>query len=222
LTQYESGGSAKPFGNLELTHEAMIENEHSGFDAPSEFSPIKSRWQENHGSLLMAFVGLIFLVGSGFLIYSQNRFVPPRFPESDMITPPDEALSEDGGVIGVEDVVFIRVTGAANDFGTIKIAIYESEQSFNNPDVAFATNALNINGGEAVWTVPVNRLPSSIAIAAYHDEDEDEQLSLNRFGIPRERYGFSRNARGLTGPPNFEQTVIDRPEGGQTLDVFIR
>ncbi len=200
-----------------MTPEATFENE------DSEFSPMKSRWQENHGNLLMAFVGLILLVGSGLLIYRQNRFVPPRFPEADMIVqPPSEATA--AGVDGKSpaDFIIVRVAGAANDAGSIKIAIYGSEETFNDPDRALATNTLPLEDGVAEWIIPVSALPSEIAIAAYHDENEDKQLTLNRFGIPSERYGFSRNARGLTGPPSFRQAVIARPKGGTALDLFIR
>ncbi len=200
----------------------MIDNEHTEFDEPGDYAPRKSRWQENHGSLLMAFVGLIMLVGSGVLIYRQNRFVPPRFPQSNMIAPPAEESSESDSDLSNQEVALIRVTGAANDFGTIKIAIYENEETFNNPDLAFATNSLPLNDGEAIWAVPVNRLPEMMSIAVYHDENQDEQLTLNRFGIPSERYGFSGNARGLAGPPAFKQTLIDRPVNGQTLELFIR
>jgi uncharacterized protein (DUF2141 family) len=61
-----------------------------------------------------------------------------------------------------------------------------------------------------------------MAIAVYHDENNDGQLNRNRLGIPTERYGFSRNARGLTGPPGFEQAVIRRPKAGETIELFIR
>ena len=205
------------WGGSTLTPEATIEND------DSDFSPMKTRWQENHGNLLMAFVGMILLVGSGLLIYRQNRFVPPRFPESGMIVQPTSEASTaavDGQAAG--DFVTLRVAGAANDLGSIKIAIYGSNESFNDPDRALATNTLPLADGVAEWSIPVSALPGEIAIAAYHDENDDRQLTLNRFGIPSERYGFSRNARGLTGPPNFRQAVIARPKGGTTLDLFIR
>jgi uncharacterized protein (DUF2141 family) len=208
-----------------LTPEASFENEKEPpYDYPpsDDYAPARSRWQENHGNLLMVFVGLIFLIGSLVLIYRQTRFVPPRFPDSDMIEPP--AIANDPATPPPipEDVVLIRVIGAGNDVGSIKIAIYENEESFSNPDSAFATSTLALENNEAIWLVPVARLPGKIAIAAYHDENEDGQLTLNRLGIPSERYGFSRNARGLTGPPSFQQIVIDRPEGGETLNLFIR
>ena len=201
-----------------MTHEATFENDRA------EPTPIKSRWQENHGNLLMAFVGVIFLIGSSVLIYRQTRFVPPRFPESGMIAVPDAESSNSPLVseAGLDDVVMIRVTGAANDFGAVRIAIYEDEESFNSPDLAIVTESVSLEGGEAVWNVPIVGLPRRIAIAAYHDENNDQQLSLNRFGIPSERYGFSNNARGLTGPPTFQQTLIDLPRGGETLNLFIR
>jgi uncharacterized protein (DUF2141 family) len=227
------GPRAGNFGEeIGLTPEATIENE------DSDFSPIKSRWQENHGNLLMSFVGLILVVGSGLLLYRQNRFVPPRFPEAEMIVqPPTETTaaaldrqspdrqspdrqSPDRQSPG--DFMMLRVAGAANNLGSIKIAIYGNEETFNDPDRALATNTLPLENGVAEWAIPVSALPSEIAIAAYHDENEDGQLTLNRFGIPSERYGFSRNARGLTGPPSFRQALIARPKGGTSLELFIR
>ena len=70
--------------------------------------------------------------------------------------------------------------------------------------------------------VSLHLLPSKIAVAAYHDENNDGQLNRNRLGIPSERYGFSRNARGMTGPPSFQQCVISRPSVGKTVDLFVR
>jgi uncharacterized protein (DUF2141 family) len=199
-----------------LTQEATFEQEGSGY------APIKSRWQENHGNLLMAFVVLILLVGSGILIYRQYRFVPPRFPDANMIVVPE--LDSEGGTteLPADRLVAIRVAGAANDRGSIKVAIYGSEESFNRTDQALATNSLPLQDGEAIWILPVAQLPERMAIAAYHDENEDQRLTLNRLGIPSERYGFSQDARGLTGPPSFDEAVFDRPPGGETIFVFIR
>ncbi len=191
-------------------------------DDHSELSPFRSRWQENHGNLLMSFVGVILVIGSGVLLYTQNRFVPPRFPESDMIVKPATDTIMVGPNLAPDEAIVIRVTGAANDFGSIKIAIYDNKQTFNDPDRAIATNSLKLENGEASWTVPAAELPKKIAIAVYHDENEDDSLTLNRFGIPSERYGFSRNARGLVGPPEFDEASITTPKGGTTLDLFIR
>jgi uncharacterized protein (DUF2141 family) len=179
-----------------------------------------TRWQENHGNLLLIVVAIIFAVGACVLIYRQNRFVPPRFPESSMIAAPpkpaDKLLS-----VAAKDSFTIRVLGAANETGTVKIAIYESESSFNNPDDALLSESVMILDSEATWTVPV-RPPDKLAIVAYHDENDDNELNRNRLGFPTERYGFSKNVRGATGLPGFQETVIDRPKPGETINIFIR
>lgn len=199
-----------------MTQEATFEKEEP------VYTPVKSRWQENHGNLLMGFVGLILVVGSCVLIYRQNRFVPPRFPDAKMIVVPKAESSETAAEVPANELVAIRVAGAANDNGTIKVAIYGSEETFNLPERAWLARSLPLREGEALWVLPVAELPDRLAIAAYHDENGDERLTLNRLGIPSERYGFTQDARGLTGPPSFDQAVIDRPAGGETLFVFIR
>jgi uncharacterized protein (DUF2141 family) len=139
-----------------------------------------------------------------------------------IVQPPAEGASATADGQSPADFIVLRVAGAANDSGSMKVAIYGSEETFNDPTRSLATKTLALEDGVAEWAIPVAALPREIAIAAYHDENGDEKLTLNRFGIPSERYGFSRNARGLTGPPSFRQAVIARPQGGTTLDVFIR
>ncbi|MGI9474961.1 MAG: DUF2141 domain-containing protein [Rubripirellula sp.] len=180
-----------------------------------------SRWQENHGNFLMGFVGIVVLLGGAFLIYNQNRFVPPRFPRGEMIDTLPGAMADEGISVASGEAV-IRVSGAVNDYGMIKIAVYGSDATFNQPPEAILSETIEIIDGESIMIVTVSELPEKIAVAAFHDENGDEALNRNRFGIPAERYGFSRNARGLTGPPSFNQTVIPRPKAGETIEIFIR
>ena len=170
----------------------------------------------------MGFVGVVTLIGAVVLYYQQNRFVPPRFPESDMIDTLSENLQDQGSVLASEGEANIRITGAASDSGFIKIAIYESEASFNQVSEAILARSVELTDGEANLIVTTDELPKRIAIAAYHDENGDGMLNRNRFGIPVERYGFSRNARGIIGPPTFDQTVIQRPNSGSLIDIFVR
>jgi uncharacterized protein (DUF2141 family) len=196
-----------------LMTETPIENEPRHVGTPS-------LWQENHGNWLLGGVALILLVGASILWYRQNRFVPAPFPESRMIenstgTPSPEPADGQPSVV-------IMVTGAVSDFGKMMVAIYDSEQNFNQPEIAILQQQLDIVDGQASWKVAVSRMPEKLAIAAYHDTNGDQILNRNSFGIPSERYGFSRNARGLTGPPGFQQAVIDRPEAGTQIEVFVR
>lgn len=180
-----------------------------------------TRWQENHGNLLLGFVAIVIVIGACILLYRQNRFVPVRFPEAEMIqTPVPTSGSEDSDSAASE--VSIKVSGAISDNGSIKIAIYGSESDFERSKNAAASTSSLILDGESEWTIPSEQLPRKLAVAAYHDENNDDELNRNRLGIPIERYGFSRDARGLTGPPSYKQAVIDRPKKGETINIFIR
>ena len=46
------------------------------------------------------------------------------------------------------------------------------------------------------------------AIRYYHDENENGKMDTGTFGIPKEGYGFSNNARGFMGPPDFEDMLF--------------
>ncbi len=166
----------------------------------------------------MVFVVIVMVIGTGILFYWQNRFVPPRFPEAELIEAPvvTPSLEESDQTA----VVTINVSGAISDNGSIKIAIYGSESDFNQSENAVASTSMMILEGESVWTIPPEQLPAKFGVAAYHDENNDDLLNRNRLGIPTERYGFSRNARG--GPPSYKQAVIARPAAGETINIFIR
>ncbi len=181
-----------------------------------------SRWKENHGPLLLTV--FFAITGFGFLViwYQQTRFVPPRFPDGEMIQTVEQLEEDSQSILQQENMIAIRIAGAPNDTGTVKAAIHANSATFNSGDQALVSQSLKLQNGEALWVIPVDGLPSEFAVAAYHDENNDQQLTLNRFGIPTERYGFSREARGLTGPPNFLDAIIERPQAGGLLYVFLR
>ena len=55
------------------------------------------------------------------------------------------------------------------------------------------------------------RIPVSLGISAitvFHDVNSNEVLDTSLFGFPKEPYGFSNNARGMFGPPEYEACKI--------------
>ncbi|MDQ2646856.1 MAG: DUF2141 domain-containing protein [Myxococcota bacterium] len=46
--------------------------------------------------------------------------------------------------------------------------------------------------------------PGSYGISAFHDRNDNEKLDTNLIGVPVEDYGASNNARGVFGPPKFD------------------
>lgn len=54
-------------------------------------------------------------------------------------------------------------------------------------------------------TILFDNLPAGeYAFSIFQDVNDNGVLDTNLFGIPREPWGFSNNARGRFGPPDFE------------------
>jgi len=62
--------------------------------------------------------------------------------------------------------------------------------------------------GENVIAVP--GVPKGTwAVLACQDENANGELDRNLVGMPKENYGFSRDARGKFGPPGFDDAAIE-------------
>jgi len=58
--------------------------------------------------------------------------------------------------------------------------------------------------------VAINDLKSKKYLFKYfHDENNNKKLDTNFIGIPKEGYGFSNNAKGNFGPPDYKNTVFE-------------
>ncbi|MGJ9418298.1 DUF2141 domain-containing protein [Massilia sp. CMS3.1] len=64
--------------------------------------------------------------------------------------------------------------------------------------------------------------PGTWAVVAYQDENSNGELDTNLLGIPKEAYGFSRDARSKFGPPGFEDAAIEVGEAPTTATVNLR
>lgn len=49
-------------------------------------------------------------------------------------------------------------------------------------------------------------------ISAFHDENSNEKLDKNFFGIPSEQYGFSNDPTVRFGPPDISEQLFDLSE----------
>jgi uncharacterized protein (DUF2141 family) len=179
-------------------------------------------WQENHGNLLLGIVGVIVAFGASIIACRQARILPPSFPRN--LVAQDEKEAEAAFLAQASDenrqVVTVSVLGAASDEGMMRLAVYASETGFNDPLQALGTDSWKIRDGlcEGRFGLPADI--TQIAIAAYHDVNNNGQLDRNAFGIPSERYGFSRDARGITGPPSFDDAVVTITE--EPIKISIR
>lgn len=95
--------------------------------------------------------------------------------------------------------------------GTLMVALYDSAQSYKaekymmGQQVAPSTKEVN---------TCFKDLPSgNYAIAAFQDINGNGVLEKTLFGEPTEPYGFSRDARALFGPPDFDNAAVSLGTG---------
>lgn len=113
----------------------------------------------------------------------------------------------------------VRVTGLASDAGRVQIALTDADGYENDEDLREA--ALPIENGRAQWTVKAVPF-GTYAVQLYHDENGNGELDTNVFGVPQEAYGFSNNARGRFGPPDFEEAAFTLDADSLSLTITAR
>ena len=105
--------------------------------------------------------------------------------------------------------------------GRIAVAVFRDAESMRRNAGAVRTVMVPRTG--ATTTVTLEGLPPGrYAVAAFHDVDGNGRLSTWPIGLPKEAYGFSRNARAPFGPPTFEAAAFDLPAAGARQGIALR
>ena len=86
--------------------------------------------------------------------------------------------------------------------------------------VCLRSTLVYIRNGKASWTID-NLAFGYYVVSAFHDANTNGDIDTGLFGIPTEDYGFSNNARGSFGPPDFEDALFEFKQSGQTLTIKI-
>ena len=66
-----------------------------------------------------------------------------------------------------------------------------------------------------------NLQPGTYALSLFHDENGNGKLDSNIVGIPTERYGFSRDARGQMSAPSFADAAFELRDD-MTITIHLR
>jgi uncharacterized protein (DUF2141 family) len=114
--------------------------------------------------------------------------------------------------------VEVHVTGVTGASGKVNVAVCDKERFLK--DCLYSGSA-PAREGETVVTI--NGVPEGDwAVLAYQDENKNDKLDRNLIGIPSENYGFSRDARGRFGPPDFSDAVINVRDGVTVSTIRLR
>ena len=112
----------------------------------------------------------------------------------------------------------LSVAGIANEKGNVMIAVFDKAATFRDAGAAVA--AIRIRARRGVVKVILPNLPAgTYAVSAFHDENGDQKLDMNMLGMPTEGYGFSKDARGVMGPPSFEEAAVKAANGVNAVSI---
>lgn len=101
------------------------------------------------------------------------------------------------------------IDGVTSDKGKVLVAIFNKSAGFPSE----SNKAVLLKDAKAVKgrvEIPLDNLPAgTYAIACFHDANGDGELNTNLLGIPKERYGFSNNARPGFRAPTFAEAAVN-------------
>lgn len=99
--------------------------------------------------------------------------------------------------------------------GEIHVALYDNADAFeaDRGDKGGAAPGITqgtiefVEAGSVTYRYEV--APGTYAIGIFHDVNLNNRLDNYFFGVPKEQYGFSNDARGFMGPPSFEAAAFE-------------
>ena len=106
----------------------------------------------------------------------------------------------------------VEVVGLKNDQGNIHVALFNTKKDFPYQKAIFLEKEVTINNNYS-FCIFTNLKPGAYAIAAYHDENNNNEFDQNFLGFPLESFGFSNQAKVFLGPPSFDDAkffILDK------------
>jgi uncharacterized protein (DUF2141 family) len=112
----------------------------------------------------------------------------------------------------------ITVGTIRSDSGKVLAALHTEAgaEMFPDPQGAVWAQWVKATPGEQRFVfagLPAGRF----AVAVFHDENDNGELDTNLLGLPKEGYGFSRNATGSFGPARFADAAVEVLAGSDTV-----
>ncbi len=116
--------------------------------------------------------------------------------------------------------ISVNVTGLRDDDGVVRCGLYNSASTFRQPGAQFKGVIAKISGGQANCAFS-NIPPGNYAVALFHAEHNETEITTGAFGKPQEGFGVSNNPSMTFGPPSFSDAAFDYAGGQKSLTVRV-
>ncbi len=113
-------------------------------------------------------------------------------------------------ILNAQNTIEVEVTNFESNKGAAYIGLYNAENSFLENE--YKGKIVEIKNKKAVLVF--KDIPDgTYAVSVFHDEDNNGELTTNFLGIPKESYGASNNAKGVFGPPKWDNAKFEVRNG---------
>lgn len=110
----------------------------------------------------------------------------------------------------------VSVTGVRSDKGNVAVAICD-RATFPAGACPYHAETKAKRGEVTVQVAGVP--PGTWAVAVLHDEANTRKLEFSLLGIPKQGFGFSRDAPMRFGPPSFADAAVKLDDAGGLVTV---
>jgi uncharacterized protein (DUF2141 family) len=113
----------------------------------------------------------------------------------------------------------VIVKNMANDKGAVRIALFNSEETYSGKTSEPLRKAETKISGKRAEYVLTDLPYGEYAIKLFHDENGNGILDKNFVGIPNEDYAFSNNAKGSFGPAKYAKAKFKLEESELVMEI---
>ena len=100
----------------------------------------------------------------------------------------------------------VDISQTEQNNGLVYFALYDSPSAYDQQRMR---EGMTSKAGDTPPSAVFADLPAGeYVVAVFQDENGNQKLDTNLMGIPREPYGFSQDAIGAMGPPDFSSAAV--------------
>ncbi len=117
--------------------------------------------------------------------------------------------------------VSIKIKGIEGNKGQLALLIFNGATGFPSDHTKAMKQAMvPITGSTVVYTF--SDLPAgNYAVTVMHDENKNNTLDTNMFGIPEEGIGVSNDALSMFGPPAFNECAFSHNGNSTSIEITL-
>jgi uncharacterized protein (DUF2141 family) len=118
--------------------------------------------------------------------------------------------------------LIVEVVGLRNARGKVDALLFRSADGFPDEESKAIADDVQIDPKTLTARIVFERVPPGpAAVTVLHDENMNEKLDRNLFGIPREGYGASNNPKKRARAPTFAEAQFSVSRPAETIQIRV-